>query len=658
MATKYLDYENGDDANDGSTWALAWKTITSGATGARIAPGDVIRIAKSPDPTSLGIAAQWTDESKTVELASALTANIALCEGAWTAADGNVTCSTSTTRKQGSYSASIQELTAKGAGKLAYLDLGSSLDFSGYQQISLWLRSNATIGGSIFRLDLCSDATGDTPVNQLTITDPLYISTWNPLVLNNGSALGSSIRSISLWQVSDPGPLTLYLDDIIACKAPGNDALTLASLIGKNAAGETWYAIQSINGTTVLLDNSPDCGAAAGRGYSGTTESVTTYKRETIRKRATVKTTPQEGVQDSGNHDSHITFSGGWNTSSSLQDGMTCYDGVNGWGTGIYMADRSGIDLDHLLFVRYYRGISAIRCYESNLSDLGVTSCGEIGTPGIDNISLESCTGFHCARILSVNSGDSGCNFTLSSSAATGSSDHYFEDCQFRNNLDDGIDPTMTPGVVAKNCTFKNNATVSVDLDGNSTVDCYNCLFDTSYANFPTTMREDGYFRSSCHNQTAGRFLTVDCHSGVGSAGVASDQITAGYAASWAYGGSGLCLVLNPSQTVAGRELRYGKTVRELGVKVTGGTLYKLAFMVKKSSAASTCTLKVSVFDSDDDCTKLVDQVTVTLTDAWAQFLSASFTPTVTGACRILLEALDGATTGDIGVDNIRKVAA
>lgn len=63
--TFYLDYENRDDSKDGSSWANAWKTITSGATAARIAPGDTIRIAKSPDPTSIGNAT-WTNLSKTV----------------------------------------------------------------------------------------------------------------------------------------------------------------------------------------------------------------------------------------------------------------------------------------------------------------------------------------------------------------------------------------------------------------------------------------------------------------------------------------------------------------------------------------------------------------------------------------------------------------
>jgi hypothetical protein len=56
----YLDYATGDDTYAGDSFAAGhpWKTITAGPTAARIAPGDVIRIAKSPDPTSLG-SATW-----------------------------------------------------------------------------------------------------------------------------------------------------------------------------------------------------------------------------------------------------------------------------------------------------------------------------------------------------------------------------------------------------------------------------------------------------------------------------------------------------------------------------------------------------------------------------------------------------------------------
>lgn len=59
-STFYIDPLNGSDAGTGADWANAWKTITLGATAARIAPGDVIRIAKSPAPYSIGNGT-WTD---------------------------------------------------------------------------------------------------------------------------------------------------------------------------------------------------------------------------------------------------------------------------------------------------------------------------------------------------------------------------------------------------------------------------------------------------------------------------------------------------------------------------------------------------------------------------------------------------------------------
>lgn len=74
MLTYYLDYINGNDANDGSNWANAWKTMTLGATAARIAPGDTIRIAKSSDPTSIG-SATWTVRPNTNASAISITSS-------------------------------------------------------------------------------------------------------------------------------------------------------------------------------------------------------------------------------------------------------------------------------------------------------------------------------------------------------------------------------------------------------------------------------------------------------------------------------------------------------------------------------------------------------------------------------------------------------
>ena len=69
MPTYYLDQDGGNDANNGTTFALRWKTITNGATAARIAPGDEIRIMASPDPTSIGNAT-WTGDGRPASIAA------------------------------------------------------------------------------------------------------------------------------------------------------------------------------------------------------------------------------------------------------------------------------------------------------------------------------------------------------------------------------------------------------------------------------------------------------------------------------------------------------------------------------------------------------------------------------------------------------------
>ncbi len=56
MPTYYMDFEGGNDANAGTSFATRWKTFTNGATSGRIAPGDTIRVMAAPDPTSIGTA--------------------------------------------------------------------------------------------------------------------------------------------------------------------------------------------------------------------------------------------------------------------------------------------------------------------------------------------------------------------------------------------------------------------------------------------------------------------------------------------------------------------------------------------------------------------------------------------------------------------------
>jgi hypothetical protein len=202
------------------------------------------------------------------------------------------------------------------------------------------------------------------------------INAWVPVYVDTGGALGASIQSIALYADADPGTATVLLDNISTVKASGSDNLNLTSLIGKNSAGEFWWALRSINGTTLTLDNGP--GAASGstpKGYVGTTESVTTYKRETIK--VTMTSTGAQPVQDSGTSGNLITFSGGWNrTDMSTQTGLTFMDGQCGTGTGWDSNLQTFVSLDKWYSVRYGTGLLV------GPSDWTYGTCGSIASTG------------------------------------------------------------------------------------------------------------------------------------------------------------------------------------------------------------------------------------------------------------------------------------
>jgi hypothetical protein len=450
MATFYLDFEGGNDANNGTTFANRWKTLTSGATAARIAPGDEIRIMGSPAPTSLGQTAVWTSQAlqatKTltaatnatpiaitvtghgystgdtvvvtgvvgntaangtweitvtdantftldgsagngnrtaggtvrlrnntrVMLTTAVTQNIASTgpgRAAWTSADANVTTSLDTSIfKEHSVSDAISVGVNFTTGKAAYYTLPATLDLSAYQQVSFWvyITFNAFTTANKCELRLCSDTTGNTVVDTIAFPIVPSVGRMQCITVDKGSALGSSISSIALNVNSDlatAGTVVVYLANIIACKASSAaDSLTLTSLIGKNVTGETFWGIQSINGRRVMLDADTNAGPASTtvRGYYGTSETVTTWKRETIKLGpAASSTTALQTIQDSGTDGSPITFSGGWDrTNMSTQNLETWLDGLNGLGRAVdYGTSRNWATLTNMAFTRFNNGI-------------------------------------------------------------------------------------------------------------------------------------------------------------------------------------------------------------------------------------------------------------------------------------------------------------
>jgi len=382
MSTFCLDYNNGNDANNGSTWALAWKTITSGATAAQIAPNDLVKVAKSPAPTIVtGNTATWNNLSKTVTLGTANTLNIDMCETAWTAnPSGDTTVArtaVATDGKEGSYSMKLTLDSAVQTSIMqAYFATGT-LNLSAYQKISFWLKNSAAIAASNWYVALCSDTAGTTVVDQFLIPAIPSTARWLPLTLARvgGGNLGASIQSIAIYTdtVAPTASSNIFIDDFIACLTSG---LNLQSLISKNnleqGGTEIWYGIQSINGVTVLLDNDTNTKGNAGRGYNGTTETVNTYFRETIKTAlaASYSTSVQE-IQDSGSLAvGNIQFQGGYNTSNDTQDGETFFDGLNGNGYGIYLIGKSYITLNRINPVRYDRSVY----YNNNSNNNAITT--------------------------------------------------------------------------------------------------------------------------------------------------------------------------------------------------------------------------------------------------------------------------------------------
>jgi len=506
MATFYLDFVNGDDSNDGSSWALAWKTMTSGALASRIAAGDIIKIAKSPDPVAVGNA-KWTCgpystttqtptsstnaspivitknghgyvdgdilfirdhtvntaangvwevylsnantfalkgssgngvggatgsmmkiNAKAVVLStSGLTKNVDKCEAAWTLANSaTVALETYSYAKQGAY---IQKVTAPASPAIntlyAYRALGSVIDFSAYQKMSFWIQNEVALAAGNWKLCLCSDTAGATIVDEFEIPAIPSIAQVLPLTITKtgGGNCGASIQSVALYSSSTAPTASKYvrLDNIIACTTSG---INLQSLISKNASAqggtEGWYGIQSIDDMIVLLDNNPTTKVNAGQGYYGTSETVATYIRETVK--ATIQSSSSGSVgtiQDSGSNGNNIQFQGGYNTATGSQDGETILDYLNGYGNGVLGISKNYITVNHLSVVRAYYGMNmsgGTGCLIDQVGDLNsntqyglqLTSMAGLTINNVNNVNNNGAYGVYLITTLPTSFGTFG----------------------------------------------------------------------------------------------------------------------------------------------------------------------------------------------------------------------------------------------------------
>jgi len=435
MAIIHVNLITGDDANDGSTWALAKKTIP-------VTGENEVRIAKTPDAVSTGVIGTLTQFNKEIVLASPLSKTIDTAEGNLWTSSVNVTGGTyNQNRRYGTSSQQFSILAAFTTGKIAYKTMPLT-DFSDYSKISFWLSvSNITYAPNAqLRLCLCSDTTGDVIVNSIPIT---VINTQTnymfPIVEDYGGALGNNIQSVAIYNDVDAGSFIIRINNIEAVNNVHHK--TLIGISGLN--GARWYGIESMVGNSITILNGVTV-VSNTRGHSEETGDYLLYYREPL-----VYT-----IQHALSFSTPIQLLFGWNTITNEMDGETWLDYLVQYNTYAFHANgiktiknvgvfRVGIAiLTNSGSITTIENVSAINCVPLNNSAVTIYN----GT--IDGLRVLNCTGYANNNLVVIDGA------------------HLCKNIEVSNNLD-AADWLFYGTLAIKSLATKyENLTVSNNLNG------------------------------------------------------------------------------------------------------------------------------------------------------------------------------------------------
>lgn len=586
-----------------------------------------------------------------VMLTTAVTENIALTGPwqFWTSASADVTVSGNQTDfKCHNISQSIAILGTFTTGLAAYWTLPSATDFSGYQQVSFWIRRSSGTAGlnGAVELRLCSDTAGVNAVNIIPIPALQDTGRSTPITVNLGTNLGSSIQSIAFYVNTDNGPQTFLLDNIIACKASSApDSLTLTSLIGKNTTGETFWGIQSINGRRVMLDGDTNTTPASSTlmGYYGTSETVTTWKRETIKQgpAGSASTTLQAPTKN-GTDGNPITYSGGWDrTDMSTQSLETWLDGQNGNGYLFSTSFFSFIDTLKLAGVRansvlvlnansgIYALVAANNCTSaSNQGPLLVSGTGNTATIGHAVANLTS--GIGLTGILNKVTVTYGILSNGTPGIYASSPEQFIRGAALNTLIANNGNSAIQAGSAAvcrcESFTTANNVNGAIRGTSGNTVYLRNFLItETSETNLP-----DSYSRvySHDHDQTAGNHRIFNLRYSITSA---TDQRKTPSGFSWKI------QPLNTSEFHSRNPIVFSLAK----VAVAANSLVTVKAWMYRDNSGLTMRLVCKGGQLAGVPSDVVSALSAT--SAWEEE-TVTFTPTETGVVEITAEAWGGTT--------------
>lgn len=394
--TWYVDLKNGLDTNTGASFAQRIKTLTKASTLA--VAGDTVKVMGSTPKTVSTVNATWTKGSSKVVLSSELSKSL-YTDGRWTRGSADVSTSLLTSGivpKQGANACLIETSTSFYTGKIAYWNIGSVTDLSAYQQVSLWFNALRSFNG--LQLRLCADSSGSNAIMAIPIPEGIVAPgvDLHCLTLNYGSALPSNVRSLALYATSALPFRNFIVDDIIACKAPGDVdyCLTLNSLISPD--GAQWYPIQSIDGTDIYLDGQASTLSQSAPGYQGTTG---TFNLRILNP--TVVNSLPETFSANGTSGNRILVSGGWDPADmNSRTGYTALDGFSWAGGGLALTGTVGhIDLEYFVIARSAAALGLVadgRGYNirnSTFAGTGAFSAMPTHAVNIDQVNFLNCSG-------------------------------------------------------------------------------------------------------------------------------------------------------------------------------------------------------------------------------------------------------------------------
>ncbi|MBI5778036.1 MAG: hypothetical protein HZA49_01080 [Planctomycetes bacterium] len=180
---------------------------------------------------------------------SSVTQTIDNCDSNWTGTTPDITATlNSSITKEGTSSISIAVDTAFTTGVLAYRDLPSPLNISARTQTSFWIRASQNIQPGVLSFLIAVTPTVSTTVEDLTINTTLNAGAWTLVTLNfTNPALLTDVKSIGLKAVSDPGAVTILIDNIEASGASTTYYNDGGIYDPSGGGGGSWSAVATTN---------------------------------------------------------------------------------------------------------------------------------------------------------------------------------------------------------------------------------------------------------------------------------------------------------------------------------------------------------------------------------------------------------------------------